>query len=170
MTPTQKPAELLISQTIDLIAHILWSCLFALLPLFSCNFDTREGGLSLNNLMQSFFWSSPILIALFRELLWCSFELSLHSSRCPVCLLIGCGHGLDCLPAPAAGLAKRAGRDGAESGRGVVTKRHGRWENEWLFRRAFLPAFSVVRSQLTPQKKSTHARVLRCSLFWRYGK
>ena len=49
-------------------------------------------------------------------MLWCSFELSLHSSRCPVCLLIGCGHGLDCMPA--AGLAKRAGRDGAESGRG----------------------------------------------------
>ena len=80
MTPTQKPAELLISQKIDLIAHILWSCLFALLPLFSCNFDTRERGLSLHNLMQSFFWSSPILIALFRGLLWCSFELSLPTA------------------------------------------------------------------------------------------
>ena len=160
MTPTQKPAELLISQKIDLIAHILWSCLFALLPLFSCNFDTREGGLSLHNLMQSFFWSSPILIALFRGLPWCSFELSLPTALSvllPPPYRVWSRIGL---PAASCRLGWQKELVGMEqrAGGGVVTKRHGRWENEWLFRRAFFACFLGCSLPTNSPEEEEHAR------------
>ena len=99
--------------------------LFALLPLFSCNFDTRESEdfplttssnlfLILPDSHCPFSW---IAMVLFRAL----------SSDCHVCLsssllLIGCGHGLDCLLAGQKELASLAGnREG-------ITKRHERWE------------------------------------------
>ena len=72
-------------------------------------------------------------------------------------LLIGCGHGLDCLlPAPAAGLAKRAGRDGAES-RGSGNKETRKVGKRMVIPKGFFACF-LGCSLPTNSPEEEHAR------------
>ena len=82
---------------------------------------------------------------------------SFHSSRCPVCLLIGCGHGLDCLPAPAAGLATRAGRDGAER-RGSGNKETRKVGKRMVIPKGFFACFLGCSLPTNSPEEEEHAR------------